>query len=53
MSKSSKLGKNKAKCQRYKDMGTRIFNRRRKLTKHLNKHSEDLDAKKCLKSLTI
>lgn len=46
-----KKGRNKAKCQRYSDRNIRVFNKKRKLNKHLKKHSGDIVAQACLKKL--
>ena len=43
-SKGRKIGRNLVKCQRYRDLGIREENKRRKLLKHLKKHPNDPSA---------
>lgn len=42
----AKRGRNIAKCQAYKQRGTREENKRRKVAKHIAKHPNDSVAKK-------
>lgn len=48
---NKKKGRNLAKCKRYADRNIRVFNKKRKLNKHLKKHSGDTVAQACLKGL--
>ena len=42
----ARRGKNKAKCQLYRTMKKGIKNKLRKLSRHLNIHTNDKDASK-------
>ena len=43
---SKKVGRNLAKCARYRDMSVRLTNKRKKVAKHLKKHPKDEEARK-------
>ena len=42
--KGKKIGRNKDWCRRYRDMGTREDNKMRRISKHLEKHPNDVTA---------
>lgn len=47
---SKKKGRNKLKCQRYRDFNVRLTNKRRKVKKHLKKHPNDKNALKSIQN---
>jgi len=49
----NKMRRNVSKCQAYKARSTREQNKKRRLTKHISKHDNDIVAKDSLKSIGI
>jgi ribosomal protein S15P/S13E len=48
---SSKIGRNKVKCDRYRLSGRRITNKVRRLAKHLRVHTNDKVAEQALANI--